>query len=104
METETCNLCAHFVSHALGLKIGMLCGDMKYKSRGKGASIRVNGSEMGSSPSKHIGIYCGDSVWHYSNTNDKVVKDSPESFLIKFNGVYGSKTKMYFGDFGFDIL
>jgi hypothetical protein len=59
---------------------------------------------MGSSPSKHIGIYCGDSVWHYSNTNDKVVKDSPESFLIKFKGVYGSKTKMYFGDFGFDVL
>lgn len=115
----------------------MLCGDMKYQSRGKGVSIRVNqlfnacskvglwqdrpldlkpclafvtpennikGAVMGNSPSKHIGIYHGDFIWHYSNSSDKVVTDSSERFLIKFKGVYGAKTKMYFGDFGFDIL
>ena len=36
------NHCAHFVSHALGLKLGMLCGDMKFATRGTGGSIRCD--------------------------------------------------------------
>lgn len=36
------NHCAHFVSHAMGIKVGMVCGSMKYDTRGEGASIRVN--------------------------------------------------------------
>lgn len=36
------NHCAHFVSHALDIGIGMRCGDMSYRHRGTGASIRVN--------------------------------------------------------------
>ena len=36
------NHCAHFVSHALGLKIGMLCGDMAFDTRKTGASIRCD--------------------------------------------------------------
>ncbi|WP_189045886.1 hypothetical protein [Aliidongia dinghuensis] len=36
------NHCAHFVSHALGITIGTLCGDMNYATRHTGATIRVN--------------------------------------------------------------
>ena len=36
------NHCAHFVSHALGIKFGMLCGDMKFETRKTGASIRCD--------------------------------------------------------------
>ncbi|MBW6400697.1 hypothetical protein KPL78_22750 [Roseomonas sp. HJA6] len=36
------NHCAHFVCHALDVGIGMKCGDMTFKTRGKGASIRVD--------------------------------------------------------------
>lgn len=36
------NHCAHFVSHALGLQLGMLCGDMARKTKGTGASIRCD--------------------------------------------------------------
>lgn len=36
------NHCAHFVSHALGIQIGMLCGDMTYATRKTGASIRCD--------------------------------------------------------------
>jgi hypothetical protein len=36
------NHCAHFVSHALGIKLGMLCGDMTFKTRKTGASIRCD--------------------------------------------------------------
>ena len=36
------NHCAHFVSHALGIKLGMLCGDMKHSTKHSGASLRVD--------------------------------------------------------------
>lgn len=36
------NHCAHFVSHALGIQIGTLCGDMNYATRHSGATLRVN--------------------------------------------------------------
>lgn len=55
---------------------------------------------MGSSPKKHIGIFIDDKIWHYSNGSDKVVTDSPERFLVKFKGLYGPKTQLYFGVLG----
>lgn len=36
------NHCAHFVSHALNIRLGMLCGDMAYKTKNTGASIRCD--------------------------------------------------------------
>lgn len=36
------NHCAHFVSHALGIGLGMKCGDMTFKTKGTGASIRCD--------------------------------------------------------------
>jgi hypothetical protein len=36
------NHCAHFVSHAHGIQLGMLCGDMAYKTRKTGGSIRCD--------------------------------------------------------------
>ena len=36
------NHCAHFVSHVLGIKFGVLCGDMKFETRKTGASIRCD--------------------------------------------------------------
>ena len=42
MTGASINHCAHFVSHALGITTGMVCGSMAYATRGTGASIRVN--------------------------------------------------------------
>lgn len=36
------NHCAHFVSHALGIRLATLCGDMKWATRRTGGSIRCN--------------------------------------------------------------
>ena len=36
------NHCAHFVAHALEIQLGMLCGDMEYKTKHTGASIRCD--------------------------------------------------------------
>lgn len=37
-------------------------------------------------PKKHIGIYNSRSIWHYSNTTDKVVRQSPEQFARHYAG------------------
>lgn len=33
-------------------------------------------------PRKHVGIFCGDqrNIWHYSNSRNKVVRQTPEQF------------------------
>lgn len=36
------NHCAHFVSHALGIRCATLCGDMKFQTRHQGATIKVH--------------------------------------------------------------
>ena len=36
------NHCAHFVCHVLDINYGAVCGDMGWKTRGQGATIRVN--------------------------------------------------------------
>ena len=36
------NHCAHFVSHVLDLRLGLICGSMKWATRGTGTSLRVN--------------------------------------------------------------
>jgi hypothetical protein len=41
-STPSENHCAHFVGHALGLKIATLCGDLAWKTRHTGATIRVH--------------------------------------------------------------
>jgi len=41
-SSPTQNHCAHFVSHAHGIQLGMLCGDMSFKTRKTGASIRCD--------------------------------------------------------------
>ena len=41
-DTPSQSHCAHFVSHVLNIKLGTLCGDMAFKTRRTGASIRCN--------------------------------------------------------------
>jgi hypothetical protein len=36
------NHCAHFVSHVLGIKLAVLCGDLNFSTRHTGATIRCN--------------------------------------------------------------
>lgn len=110
------NHCAHFVSHALGLRFGITCRSM-VRSDGVAASIRVQeifpycprvgawsdlppelqtglvfilrasnvdltAKTIVNVPRKHVGIFCGSSrtIWHYSNSRDKVVSQTPEQF------------------------
>lgn len=129
------NHCAHFVSHALDITVGMRCGNMAYATRGQGGSIRVNevfnhcvdrttwagrntgynaslifvtltsnvqagaGGQlvMSEHPRKHIGIHLGGEVWHYSNGQDKVIRESVADFESRFRSNYGSNITLYQG-------
>src|SRR5262249_16244822 len=105
---------AHFISHVLGYKFGLTCGDMQ-KGTGATASIRVfqvfqkcpkvgkwesrpsslekclvfithagnvhlAAHKMDNVPKKHLGIFCDSKVWHYSNSQQRVVNQTPEEF------------------------
>jgi hypothetical protein len=49
-------------------------------------------------PQKHIGIYSDGFVYNYSNTSDKVVKQSVSDFLARFQAVYSGDQGLFFGE------
>ena len=51
---------------------------------------------MASRPKKHVGIYCDGNVWHYSNTKDKVVKQTPDEFAKHYGN---SGFAVFYGTF-----
>lgn len=55
---------------------------------------------MRSAAKKHIGFYRDGSVWHYGNSQDKVVKDSRILFTQKFVHAYstaGQTVEFFYG-------
>jgi hypothetical protein len=54
---------------------------------------------MGNIPQKHIGIFHNDRVYHYSNTQDKVVKQTVPDFLARFQAAYSGNQGLFFGEF-----
>lgn len=58
--------------------------------------------KMGNKESKHIGIFIDGIVWHYSNIQDKVVKDQEIIFIKKFQHAYitaGQTVEFFYGRF-----
>lgn len=87
------NHCAHFVSHALGIQLGMLCGDMAYKTRKSGASIRCDElynrlSSTGpwaSKPSQCDGLLIF--VTSAKNVTNEIMTNSPQKHVgVHFGG------------------
>ena len=50
------------------------------------SSVKLKSKTMANRPKKHIGIYCDGNIWHYSNTKDKVVKQTPDEFAKHYGG------------------
>ncbi len=44
------------------------------------ANVKLSGKTLHNVPRKHIGIFCADLIWHYSNSQQQVVKQTPEQF------------------------
>lgn len=56
-------------------------------------------------PEKHIGILSNGRVYHYSNSNDKVVKWTPTEFITRFEAAYSGTQGLFFGTFpGSDLI
>jgi len=48
--------------------------------------VNLTSGTMENIPRKHIGIYHGGYIYHYSNTNNKIVRTSPNSFKYHYSG------------------
>ena len=60
-------------------------------------NVDLGEKRMTNIPQKHVGIYHEGKVYHYGNTSDKVVTDTPESFFDKFERIYDGKQGLFFG-------
>jgi hypothetical protein len=48
---------------------------------------------------KHIGIYSDGWIYHYNNSRDRVVRQTPVEFLQRFQALYGGDQALFFGTF-----
>jgi len=60
-------------------------------------NVDVARKRMVNIPQKHVGIYHAGKVYHYGNTQDKVVVDTPTTFLDKFQRIYAGDQGLFFG-------
>ena len=61
------------------------------------SNVNVAQKRMGNIPQKHIGVYHDGRVYHYSNGQDRVTTDTPDSFLAKFQRIYDGDQGLWFG-------
>ena len=60
--------------------------------------VNIATKTMQNIPQKHIGIYSSGNVYNYSNTNDRVVKQSVSDFLARFQAIYTGDQGLFFGE------
>lgn len=63
------------------------------------SNVDLTAHIMRNVPKKHVGIFSGGGIYHYSNTDDKVICQRPDEFLTRFQGVYGGNQVLFFGTF-----
>ena len=57
-------------------------------------NVDISKKFMEKVPKKHIGIYIGGDVWHYSNSKDKVVRQTTAQFSKHYPG---SNIALFYG-------
>lgn len=50
------------------------------------SNVNVQAKTMANVPKKHIGIFIGGTIWHYSNANHKVMTQLPADFVHHYPG------------------
>jgi hypothetical protein len=50
------------------------------------SNVHLATKSMDNVPRKHIGIYIGGTIWHYSNSHHKVVTQVPAEFIKHYPG------------------
>jgi hypothetical protein len=62
----------------------------------KASNVDLASKVMANVPRKHVGIFIGGSIWHYSNGKRKVVKQTPDQFALHYPAPYNA---MFYGSF-----
>lgn len=60
--------------------------------------VNIATKTMQNIPQKHIGVYQNGFVFHYSNTDDKVVKQTVSDFYARFQAAYSGDQGLFFGE------
>ncbi len=60
-------------------------------------NVNLAEHRMRNVPQKHVGLFDGAHVYHYSNTQDQVVRQTAAEFLARFDAVYAGDQALYFG-------
>ncbi len=60
------------------------------------SNVDLAAKTMANVPRKHIGIYVDGTIWHYSNSRDKVITQTSEEFSHHYSG---SDVPMFYGTF-----
>jgi hypothetical protein len=60
--------------------------------------VDVATKTMQNIPQKHIGVYHAGNVYHYSNTEDRVVKQTVDAFYARFQKAYAGDQGLFFGE------
>lgn len=55
--------------------------------------------KMQNIPRKHVGIYSKGLIYHYNNSRDRLVKQTPADFLKRFQALYAGDQALFFGTF-----
>jgi hypothetical protein len=63
------------------------------------SNVDLTAHTMRNIPKKHVGIFSDGHVYHYSNTKDIVIRQTPTEFLARFQGFYGGNQGLFFGTF-----
>jgi hypothetical protein len=60
-------------------------------------NVDLANKRMVNIPQKHVGIYHEGTIYHYGNTQDRVVADTPQAFFNKFQTIYAGDQGLFFG-------
>jgi hypothetical protein len=60
----------------------------------QGSNVDVAARTMTNVPKKHVGIFVDGHIYHYSNTHDRVVKQTPDEFSHHYKPPHNA---MFFG-------
>jgi hypothetical protein len=60
----------------------------------RASSVNLAAKTISNAPRQHVGIYMNGFIWHYSNSRQLVIKDTPSQFKLQYPA---SDTAMFYG-------
>ncbi len=57
-------------------------------------NVNLQNKTIANVPKKHVGIFIGDEIWHYSNTRDEVVRQTSDQFSRHYDPPHNA---MFYG-------